>query len=1796
MRPAAQALGGFYKLLPELIPSIAALVDARGGMPIGISLGGQHTILDPCAGEGEAVLLLRDALWGAEDAKTTGLWAVELEASRFAVLEAQPALKDKYKINLLHGDAMAVEFKLDEGRTMYGTRHYRGATVLYLNAPYHNGWLEAAFLERWTGALAGGGVLIDVLPHYALDKSAATIATHYTNIHCYRFPGASFSVFKQCVLFAVKRTAPLLEPDPVVVAMLEGWAADAGMLAELPDAGTVAPVVRIATGGGAGGEGSIASWRMKPADTDQLLKRIVPWHESDRAGALVPILGVMPEVVGDDLLRRVYPMATAPSSAYVGTAIAGGVYNGAKVQPDDPSSGRPDLLVKGVFDKDHKTIDENTNKDGVVTSIIRIQQPRLRVTVLDLKRHKYVTLVDDDIETGSADVERMSVGDLIAHYGIDLLRVLRENCPLTHDANEPDDVIPLPELKRPLFRAQGHAVMALVKLLGGLKATRRQRRGLGAYLLGEVGTGKCLGLGTPVLRFDGTVVPVESVREGDLLMGPDSKPRRVLGTTRGTGPLYQVTPVKGAPWVCNDAHILTMVHTVTGDVFDIPAKEYATNRRLRKVLSAGTRTTHPRTDFKQFFPDNGVDFPAAAALPIDPYFLGVWYGDGTKHVNFKGKELTGVHVTKPDHEIRALMHETAAEWGVRVVERINTGGCPTFALVRIGTTNALLHAMRRVYKDGASLPRAYLTSSRNDRMVFLAGLLDTDGSYCNGCYDFVQKRKQWATDVCFLAGSLGIRATMVEKIVNDESYWRVCLSGDFTCVPLRIARKIAVERQQKKRVCRTGITVEPIGVGEYAGFQVEGDGRFLLGDFTVTHNSFCGLAAAQAMGMRMVLVTCPPHLLDSWIEQTALAVEGARAVVLETVDDLDRLAAENYPGMTVAILSESKAKLASAFDGVRLGYCPECNAKLPTPKKLKSAKPKVLKPGEKEDPFDAQAAELARTRATCVATYRQATGYRSRAAHALAIALLPVMPHAPEVAQCLSGRHERRMLERARDRVPMVAFKRRSPEDVEIFMVDKGESTPEELAALAKVRGGAALRHAIRVMAATVLENHDDYTIKREFQDTLVGLLWACNDPIVTAHTAEWINRRVVEKLKTPERPWWLRDVATLARDLLHLLDAGSEAQRAAVTRMRVNEPAEAWQDWRAWEITRDKIIDTTATTPGKDQPHIGHSLKVGDRCIATWEGSPAGSLAALTTAHRMLAAHAGWRTTEPCGAVLYQVTAKPRRYPLAKYITRKHRNLFELMIADESHQAKNGDSARSQAIRRIVRMGVPTIAATGSVMGGLAADLFAMQWALDPRFRIEFPNGYGVRERVVKGVTVGRKFSDVNEFCRRYGFLKECVDLTGNKPVADAKYGSMSDRVEESGVRTVGYAPGVLPLFVLLYLLRIAVVIHKSDLDAELPPCNEIVDYVDPSPEQKAANDLLERKLLEQIKKDRWSKLLAGKLMGAMAEFPSFLDRASADVGNVPVGEHRGEYRICYPRNVDLGSAAGQCIVSAPGIDPAVLLPKEAWMIETVRRELAEGRNCMVFATHKALLPRLKRVLFEALNEPIALLDASKVEADERIAWINHNVRGKAAVVERRGKEIEEPGITARVLVVNSAAVQTGINNLVWFPTEIWMENPQCDAIAYRQTVGRVHRIGQDKEVRIYFPLYKGTSQVHAHTLLMHKVAVSLGTDGLDASSALAAAGVGEGTGLDGYSVGRLLFDLRTGEREMPTYKPKARQALKATPPAATAPPAVPVEPPVLAAVPDPEAPVEPTPAPSSVAVAIVGATSTRRGLSRGR
>lgn len=477
------------------------------------------------------------------------------------------------------------------------------------------------------------------------------------------------------------------------------------------------------------------------------------------------------------------------------------------------------------------------------------------------------------------------------------------------------------------------------------------------------------------------------------------------------------------------------------------------------------------------------------------------------------------------------------------------------------------------------------------------------------------------------------------------------------------------------------------------------------------------------------------------------------------------------------------------------------------------------------------------------------------------------------------------------------------------------------------------------------------------------------------------------------------------------------------------------------------------------------------------YDGIRKNSLQAAIAVLRVLGRVGSFVRGKECGEFLYQAAPEPRRVALAKYITRRHRRMFDALVLDEGHEYGNDSSAQGMSAHRLSGLGLPTILMTGSIMNGYAESLFANMWALSPSFREEFSR------------------EDKQRFIDRYGYRKRIVEAKEEGKVVE--FGKVSDRVQRVE-RPAGNAPGILPVFILRHLLPISVTLHKADLAIDLPPCTIEKHVVKPEKDILDEYKRLRDKLVRQIREDMRDPDKAGKLFGQLAEMPSYLDRATSDAGNAD----SGDFEIRYPESV-----GHQLIASVPGKPPSRILAKEEWLLRTIDGELAEGRNVMVFSWHLGLLPRLARIVAERTGTTVPILYADKVPAAKRQAWIDREVIKKGA----------------RVLVTNPMCIQTGLNNLVHFATEVWMENPACNPITFRQAAGRIDRIGQKLSSRIHFPVYEGTLQEQLYDLLMHKVAVSVATDGLDPESALQAAGVGDDAYMTGLSIGKQIYAMLT-------------------------------------------------------------------------
>ena len=355
-------------------------------------------------------------------------------------------------------------------------------------------------------------------------------------------------------------------------------------------------------------------------------------------------------------------------------------------------------------------------------------------------------------------------------------------------------------------------------------------------LSSPTGSGKCHPFGTEVLMFDGSLKRVEDIDVGDLLMGPDSRSREVLKSGSGFGDLYTIIPKRyGRDFGCNLDHVLTLVRTndksgASGRVVDISLRDYFEKSNYFKHTHKLVRP-------------HRIDFDAPKEFSVDPYLLGVILGDGTIANGL-------VSVTTNDSEIVDALKELSP---TKVVPYSYENRCPSYGLtlgMTGGKLNPLTNEFRCMGLMGANshtkfIPESYKTGSYKQRLSLLAGLIDTDGSLQGGYFDYCSVSKQLAKDFAFVARSCGFGAS--ESYRKKTAAYRVSVCGHVDKIPTRIPRKQASKRVINKNILRTGFTVEKSGKGSWYGFELSGDGRYMLSDFTITHNTEIAMKIVSLM-------------------------------------------------------------------------------------------------------------------------------------------------------------------------------------------------------------------------------------------------------------------------------------------------------------------------------------------------------------------------------------------------------------------------------------------------------------------------------------------------------------------------------------------------------------------------------------------------------------------------------------------------------------------------------------------------------------------------------------------------------------------------------------------------------------------------------------------------------------------------------------------------------------------------------------------------------------------------------------
>jgi hypothetical protein len=187
------------------------------------------------------------------------------------------------------------------------------------------------------------------------------------------------------------------------------------------------------------------------------------------------------------------------------------------------------------------------------------------------------------------------------------------------------------------------------------------------------------------------------------------------------------------------------------------------------------------------------------------------------------------------------------------------------------------------------IPHNYKCNSRKNQLDLLAGIVDSCGHYYEFEYIVCHRNDNIINDIVFLARSLGFVISNLKNVyivqinVNDwyeipsKKYNRNSKNTSYTTfLPISESYEISVEKLPED---------------DYYGFEIDGNRRFMLGDFTVTHNTVMAIKIISLLKKKTMILVHKEFLMNQWIERIQEYAPQARVGKIQAqiydVDDKD---------------------------------------------------------------------------------------------------------------------------------------------------------------------------------------------------------------------------------------------------------------------------------------------------------------------------------------------------------------------------------------------------------------------------------------------------------------------------------------------------------------------------------------------------------------------------------------------------------------------------------------------------------------------------------------------------------------------------------------------------------------------------------------------------------------------------------------------------------------------------------------------------------------------------------------------
>jgi hypothetical protein len=357
-------------------------------------------------------------------------------------------------------------------------------------------------------------------------------------------------------------------------------------------------------------------------------------------------------------------------------------------------------------------------------------------------------------------------------------------------------------------------------------------KGMVIGIQGPAGCGKCHAKDTPILLCDGSLKMVQDIEIGDTLMGDDSTPRRVLALGRGQDDMFRVSEINSDySYAVNSEHILCLKQ--------LQAKHHIVKKQC------GNQTGYAA----QLFNNQKKCFEEVTFR---------YHRDAIQAIH-------GHVVEIPVRDYVALSNDERKAWlkGYRAAIEFSYVDVPEDPY-DVGYSFNL---------QNKALPKPYMINDWSVRMSFLAGFLDAHGKkYKSGSHKLLIRQEQLAREVVFLSRSLGYRADIKQLSPDAEWCIRIFASPVNKQLLLSTVRSIP----EFDEILCYDLKIDHIGKGDYFGFTLDENQRYLIGDLTVTHNTtLIKDGICQVLGLPFQMIALGGASDGSFLDGHSYTYEGA---------------------------------------------------------------------------------------------------------------------------------------------------------------------------------------------------------------------------------------------------------------------------------------------------------------------------------------------------------------------------------------------------------------------------------------------------------------------------------------------------------------------------------------------------------------------------------------------------------------------------------------------------------------------------------------------------------------------------------------------------------------------------------------------------------------------------------------------------------------------------------------------------------------------------------------------------------